>query len=257
MVARASALEFALRRHNRVVLVGLIAVVALSWAYLLTGAGMDMSMDMESMSMPIRWTLAYSLLMLLMWWIMMIAMMLPSAVPMILLFAALSRKNEDRGRVSVPTGFFVAGYVVAWGGFSLVATFLQWGLNELALLTPMMVSASKTFGAALLIAGGIYQLTPLKHACLRHCRGPLRFFGERWRAGAVGAWRMGLEHGLYCLGCCWVLMGLLFYGGVMNLMWIVGLTVYVLLEKVAPAGPWLARIAGVALIAWGLSILLA
>ena len=169
-----------------------------------------------------RWTAGYAALMLAMWWVMMLAMMLPSAAPMILLYATLNRSNAARGHPVVPTGLFAAGYALAWGGFAVAAAALQWGLDEVALLDATMASASVPFGGALLIGAGIYQMTPLKDACLRRCRSPLGFLAHRWRDGPAGAVHMGLEHGLFCLGCCWVLMGLLFYGGVMNLAWIAG-----------------------------------
>ncbi len=255
MATEASALEWALERDRRIVIGGLGVVIAASWAYVLAGAGMDMAAPAPT------WTPGYFALVLAMWWVMMVAMMLPSAAPMILLFAALNRKqgggmDKGAGGAAVPVGFFVAGYGLVWGGFSLLAATLQWGLDGLSLLTPMMAGASVPLGAGLLIAAGVYQLTPLKHACLRHCQAPIQFLGARWRPGVGGALAMGLEHGLVCLGCCWVLMGLLFYGGVMNPLWIGGLALYVLAEKLAPAGHWIGRFGGGALILWGAALLL-
>lgn len=256
-------LEKLMKRDRMLVLASLILVISLSWLYIFTGAAMNMD---TPMSMPVstklispvtQWTPSYLLLMVFMWWVMMVAMMLPSAAPMILLFAAVNRKNQTEGRSFVPTGIFTAGYIVAWGGFSLLAVFLQWGLQRLTLLSPTMVTTSAYLGAALLIAAGVYQLTPLKQACLRHCRSPFDFIAYHWRPGTMGAFRMGLEHGLFCLGCCWVLMALLFYGGVMNLWWITGLALYVLIEKLAPAGPIFGRFTGVILIAWGVWVLAA
>ena len=176
---------------------------------------------------------------------------------MILMFATVNRKNRERGDPAVPTGAFAASYLQTWGAFSLVATILQWLLEEASLLTPMMDSASLPLGATLLIAAGIYQMTPLKYACLRHCRSPLHYIAGRWRGGTLGAMRMGLEHGAFCLGCCWVLMGLLFYGGVMNIWWIAGLTLYVILEKTAPYGHWISRFSGAVLICWGMALIFA
>jgi predicted metal-binding membrane protein len=200
---------------------------------------------------PLRWTPSYATLMFFMWWIMMMAMMLPSASPMILLFASINRKQRERGSPYVATSVFALGYLLAWAGFSLAAITLQWGFDRATLLSPMLVSTSVVLGGVLLIAAGVWQLTPLKHACLRHCRSPIHFLAHGWRKGRFGALRMGLEHGVFCLGCCWVLMILLFYGGVMNLYWIVGLAVFVLLEKTVPAGHWLGSAAGLGLIAWG------
>jgi predicted metal-binding membrane protein len=246
--ANAPALNRALGRDRRIVIGGLLAAIALSWGYLLTGAGMPTPASAA-------WTPAYFTLMLVMWCVMMAAMMLPSAAPTILLFAALSRKSAARGDPAVSALAFAAAYVIVWGGFGLLATFAQLKLDGLALLSPTMKSASVPLGAALLIAAGVYQMTPLKYACLRHCRTPIDFFARRWRRGAKGALLMGLEHGGFCLGCCWVMMGLLFYAGVMNLLWVAGLALYLLLEKLAPTGQGISRFAGVVLILWGVAVL--
>lgn len=242
------ALNRALGRDRRIVIGGLLAAIALSWGYLLISVGMPTPA-------PATWTPAYFALMLVMWCVMMAAMMLPSAAPTILLFATLSRKSAARGDPAVSAGVFAAAYVIVWGGFGLLATFAQMQLDGLALLSPTMKSASVPLGAALLIAAGVYQMTPLKYACLRHCRTSIDFFARRWRRGAKGALLMGLEHGGFCLGCCWVMMGLLFYAGVMNLLWVAALALYLLLEKLAPAGQGISRFAGVVLILWGVAVL--
>ncbi len=281
-----TALETVLKRDRLVVIGGLAGVIALAWAYILLGAGMDMSalemtrmsapaslgsstetamepamdeggalsgmMDMAMEAMrPMAWTPGTAVLMFFMWWIMMVAMMLPSAAPMILLFAAVNRKQRDKGAPYVPTGIFAVGYLAAWGVFSLLAVTAQWGLETSGLLSATMVGTSVVLGALLLIAAGLWQLTPLKHACLKHCRSPLHFLSHHWRKGRLGAFRMGVEHGAFCLGCCWFLMALLFYGGVMNLYWIVGLALFVLLEKVLPGGHRIGGVAGIGLLAWG------
>jgi predicted metal-binding membrane protein len=186
-----------------------------------------------------------------MWWAMMIGMMLPSALPMTLTFATVNRRRRELGTPWVPTAVFVAGYLLAWGAFSAAATALQLGLERAALMAPMASLSSPLFGGLVFVAAGLYQLTPLKHACLRRCRSPLAFVLERWREGAAGALRMGVEHGGYCVGCCALLMGLLFVGGVMNLLWAAAIAAWVLLEKVLPRGAALARIAGVAAMALG------
>ncbi len=258
MSGATSTLESTLKYDRWIVISGLSFITVISWAYILSGAGMTMG-DATSgpMAMAPVWSFGYALTMFLMWQVMMVAMMLPSAAPMILLVAALNRKkNTATGNPALLTGLFVSGYLIVWGGFSLAAVFLQWQMDRWALLNPMMASASAPLGAALLIAAGVYQLTPLKHACLRHCRSPLHFIGRRWRSGAGGALMMGLDHGVFCLGCCWVLMGLLFYGGVMNLAWIGGIALYVLIEKVAPAGHWIGRFSGALLILWGAAVLI-
>jgi predicted metal-binding membrane protein len=204
-----------------------------------------------SVMQPMAWTMGTAVLMFFMWWIMMIAMMLPSAAPMILLFATVNRKGAERGHPYVPTSVFAAGYLAMWGAYGVIATALLWGLERTGLLSSMMASTSLILGGVLLIAAGAWQLTPLKQACLKHCRSPLHFMTHRWRKGCLGALRMGFEHGAFCLGCCWFLMGLLFYGGVMNLYWIAGLALFVLLEKTIPAGHWLGRVSGGGLVGWG------
>lgn len=214
-----------------------------------TTMGMS-EMAMDAMT-PVAWTPGYALLMFFMWWIMMVAMMLPSASPTILLFAAVSRRRHKPGSPYAPVGSFAVGYLLAWGGFSLFAIALQWGLERVAMLSSMMASTSVMLGGVLLLAAGTYQFTPFKDACLRHCRSPLHFLSHHWRKGTFGALRMGFEHGSFCLGCCWVLMGLLFVGGVMNLYWIIGIALFVLLEKIIPAGHRLGWIGGVGLMAWG------
>lgn len=255
-------LEQLLRRDQWVVLALLVAVIITSWAYLLAGAGMDMAaLDMTRMSRTAApmgdmaptasWSTGYSLMMFIMWWVMMIAMMLPSASPMILLFAAVNGRQRQAGNRHVPTTTFALGYVLAWAGFSLGATIMHWALTHAGLMTPAMTLTGQWLGAGLLLAAGLYQLTPLKRTCLQHCRQPVMYLATHWRPGKRGALIMGLEHGAYCLGCCWFLMLLLFFGGVMNLYWIIGLALLVLLEKTLPAGRWLGYGAGVLLITGG------
>ncbi len=211
----------------------------------------DMWTDPMAMMSLHAWTTIDFGLMLAMWTIMMVGMMLPSAGPTTLVYAAVARKAAREGTPIAPTAAFVAGYLAMWTLFSLGATFAQWGLEATALLSPMMVSTSPGLGATLLAGAGLYQLTPLKDACLAHCRSPAHFIAEHWRPGTSGALRMGLEHGAYCLGCCWVLMGLLFFGGVMNLLWIAGITLFVLLEKMVPFGAGGGRLAGAGMIMAG------
>lgn len=245
--------EWIVRRERAVVLVSLGVVVALSWWFLLTS---DTMTDMGAMEhthgqYPSRQPVAI----FAMWAVMMTAMMLPSAAPAILLFAALMR---SRATVSaIPgTAIFAAGYVVVWMAFSLIATTAQLELQHAAVVSTTMQSTSAVLGGALLIAAGVYQLTPLKDACIRHCRSPIQFFTRQWRPGRAGALRLGLFHGAYCVGCCWVLMGLLFVGGVMNLLWVAGLTVFILAEKTAFLGTRWARIASAGgLVAAGLIVL--
>ena len=249
----ASALERLLRRDRAVVVAALTGVVLMSWLYLLFGSGMDMH-NMDAMLAPAmtpHWSPSYFAVMLIMWVIMMAAMMLPSASPMILLHATISRRRREQGGTLAATGIFAFGYAVIWAIFGVIGTSLQWALAAEAQLSPTMALTSMIAAASMLIAAGVYQWTPLKQSCLRRCRSPLDFVLAYWREGAWGPFAMGIRHGTFCLGCCWLLMLLLFVGGVMNLLWIAGLTVFVLVEKSAPWGHWLGQVAGMVLVVWG------
>ena len=251
-----SALESVLKRDRMVVILGVIAVVAIAWGYIVylaqSSANMDLSTGLAMGNMR-SWSGVDFGLMFVMWAVMMVAMMLPSATPMILLFASVNRKRRENSRPFVPTSAFVSGYVVVWSAFAAAATMGNWGLHQASLLSSMMgESTSAYLGGGLLIAAGAFQWSRLKYVCLTHCRSPLSFLMNGWRDGTGGAFKMGLEHGKFCLGCCWILMGLLFVLGVMNLLWIAGLATFVLAEKVAPAGAKISRITGVLLIAWGI-----
>ena len=241
-------------RDFLVIVSALGVVTVLAWVYLV-----DMARDMDAMDMSamgrMAWTPEYFTAMLIMWVIMMVGMMVPSAIPMVLIYAAIGRKAAREGSSLAPTGFFATGYILVWSIFSVGATIAQWALDRAALLTPMMMSNSAVFGGLLLLGAGLYQLTPVKTACLRHCRSPAQFLAHSWKQGCAGAVRMGLEHGVYCMGCCWILMCLLFFGGVMSIWWIGGLTLYVLLEKVVPFGVLGGRIVGVLAACWGISLL--
>ena len=264
-ITEPTVLEAVLRRDRVVVVAALVAVIVIAWVWIVLGAGTGMSAvvmtqmagmpDMDLMMARAVWTATYAALIFAMWWVMMVAMMLPGAAPMLLLFARANRAQKARDRPYVATGIFAAGYLAAWGGFSALAALLQWGLEELDLLGPMMTATSWWLGGAILLAAGLWQLTPIKGVCLRHCRSPLSFLAHKWRPGRLGAFRMGLEHGTFCLGCCWFLMGLLFFGGIMNLFWIAGLAVFILLEKTIPMGHWIARVAGIGLAVWGVVML--
>jgi predicted metal-binding membrane protein len=187
----------------------------------------------------------------LMWAEMMVAMMIPSAAPILLTFARVNRERRRHERPFVPTSLFLFGYLIVWTIFSLAAAVAQWALHGAALLSPMMESSSSVLSAALLIGTGIFQWTPWKRACLSHCRSPLTFLLTDWREGRSGAIRMGIKHGAYCTGCCWLLMVLLFVAGVMNMWWVAAITVFVLLEKMLTPGLWFARAAGLACVLWG------
>lgn len=249
-------------RDRVAIITALAGVTALAWVYLVHMAmRMDVMMDTEmpgmSMMTGVRaWSVGDFVIMLLMWVVMMIGMMVPTAIPMTLIYAAVARKADGEGAPIAPTAMFVSGYIVMWSLFSVAATTAQWGLDQTALLSPMMVTTSPAVGAAILIVAGVYQLTPFKHACLKHCRSPAHFIAGHWRDGAAGAFRMGAEHGLFCIGCCWALMGLLFFGGVMSLFWIIAITVFVLLEKVIPFGVRGGQIAGIGMIVFGVVFLI-
>lgn len=244
--------------QQSVILGTLAGVVALAWAYLyLHSAHLDMSMAAHlAMGMsPAPWTAGQAGLTLAMWAVMMAAMMLPSAVPMLLLYNAVAQTGRENGTAFGRTSLFGLGYLAIWVGFSVGAVALQYGLHEAALLSPMMEATSIVLAGVLLIVVGLYQWTPLKRACLGRCRSPLQFIMTQWRPGPRGAWVMGLRHGAYCLGCCWALMLLLFLGGVMNLVWVAGIALYVLIEKFAPHGPKLSRATGALLMFWGVATL--
>ena len=262
-MSSSSALESILKRDRLIVIAGLAAVASLAWAYTLAGVGMGMNaFEMTAMShagvasaSPAPWSPARALAVFLMWFVMMIAMMLPSAAPMVLLFTAITRKRQTQRRSEIGAAVFAAGYLAIWGIFSAGAASAQWAFEMSRLLTPMMQSTSALFDGLLLVAAGIYQLTPLKQACLGRCRQPVSFIAQFWRGGTSGAFRMGVAHGTFCLGCCWFLMALLFFGGVMNLYWIAGIATYVLAEKLMPHQRWLSHAAGGVLIVLGAAIL--
>jgi len=251
-------LEAVLKRDRAIVLAGVAGLSALAWAYLLALAWRMPHREMAmAMAMPHlqAWGATEVLLTWVMWAVMMVAMMTPSAAPMILMFATVNRRHRGQQGPLVPTSVFSLGYLLVWGGFSVVATLAQWGLHTAALLSPMMVSTSPMLGGLLLLAAGIFQWTPLKSTCLTQCRSPLGFLMTEWREGASGALLMGLRHGRYCVGCCWVLMALLFVAGVMNLLWVAAMAAFVLVEKVLPRGELVGRVMGGMLMLAGLVLL--
>ncbi len=255
-------IESLLRRDFWISLGALILIIVMTWAWLVTGAGMDMTalemtrMD-PAMAMPAAaWNRDYAVLMFLMWWIMMIAMMLPSAAPVILLAAALNRRTSPEHSPYGSSSCFLTGYLLAWAVFSAVAVIGQWLLQTNGLLTGFLHLNNQSMAGVLLMGAALWQLTPVKQACLRHCRSPVDFLIQRRRPGMTGALRMGAGHGIYCLGCCWFLMLLLFVGGVMNLYWIAALALYVLAEKFLPVGHRISQIAAVILFPAGAFLLL-
>ncbi len=249
-----------LRRDRIVVAAALLLITALAWASLLSmssGAGADMSdMAMKDMT-PSAWSRVDFILTFLMWAVMMVGMMTPSAAPMILIYAGVARKAAAGNSPFASAGWFVAGYLLVWIGFAVAATSGQSLLDRAALLSDAMNVSTPVVAAAILIVAGLYQWTPLKQSCLILCRSPLRFIQQHggFRGTRRHALRLGLTHGVQCVGCCWALMILLFLGGVMNLLWVAAIAVLVLVEKLVPAGPWLSRLIGVALLIAGAVLL--
>jgi predicted metal-binding membrane protein len=234
-------------RDRSIFLSGAAAVTALAWFYLVRMASdTDASGGHVHAHQSIAFTAAF-----LMWTVMMIAMMLPSALPFVFAFGAEHRARRARNLPYLPASTFLAGYFAMWTAFSAIAAVLQEALHRAALLSSQMSASSPVFAGGILVAAGAYQWTPLKNACLRHCRSPLIFLLSDWREGAFGAFRMGVDQGLFCLGCCWLLMLLPFAAGVMNLVWMAAITVFILAEKAAPGGQWFGRICGAALVAAG------
>ncbi|MGH6866335.1 MAG: DUF2182 domain-containing protein [Methyloceanibacter sp.] len=263
----ATTLETLLRRESAVVLAAIVVLALLAWLALLAGAGTGMAPAAMSgwwppMGLPPAeswpWTPFYWLIAFFMWAVMMVAMMLPSASPLVLLYAKVVRRTEREGRrfeASASVAALASGYLSLWILFSAFAVALQFALERSGLISAMMSSRSALLSGALLIAAGFYQFSPLKTACLKHCRGPAAFVSAHWRPGVIGAWRMGLLHGAYCVGCCAMLMLLLFVGGMMNLIWIAGLTLFVAFEKFAPFGEAVSKLAAVVLICAGVLLL--
>lgn len=266
-----------LGRDRAIMAAALAVLCGLAWIHVATGAGLglnalamttltlfphkaaEMMAAMPGMPPPQSWPAARWALTVLMWWSMMIAMMAPGAAPAILLYGRvrLHAFTRDPSAGLAPTTAFAAGYLTAWLGFSLLATAVQWAGERLGLIAASTMGSQNAIlsGAVLLAAGG-YQLSPLKGACLAHCRSPATFLVRNWRPGTPAAVALGAAHGAYCLGCCWLLMALLFVGGVMNLAWIAALTLLVLAEKLLPGGRRIGVATGVLLIAWGAATLI-
>ena len=257
-------LEGVVRRDRAVTVAGLIGLTVLAWGYVvrmaMSGGSAARAVAMPGMpgvagtgvgSTP---TLAW---LIGMWMVMMVAMMLPSAAPTILLFDGVARRRRLEGIPSAPVGAFTLGYLAVWMAYAAVAGTAQWELHRRALLSPSMAASSPAFAAALLITAGIYQWLPTKGSCLAHCRSPFHVFTAGWREGTGGALVMGVRHGTFCVGCCGLLMALLFVAGVMNLVWVAVLAGFVFIERLLTRGEWAARLAGVGLVLWGVLILLA
>lgn len=259
-VADISSLERVIRHDRMIMALGLIVILALSWIYLLNAsAGMRNMLSqaemMRAMGMADTQPWPQELAALfVMWAVMMVGMMLPSAAPLILLILGVYRRRDDP-HTRVSGVIFVSGYLLAWTIFSMVAASAQVALHRAALLSPNMAARSGALTAAILIITGVYQWLPMKNACLSHCRSPLSFLSQHWQEGLFGAVRMGFLHGIFCVGCCWALMALLFVAGVMNLLWVAAIAAFVLVEKLSRQGLLLGRVAGILLILWGSFVL--
>lgn len=265
------------QRDRFIVIIATVAATLVAWIYVVLqaqgvpGLGVAGTAVMPSMgamaNMPGMenkpgmamemgpWGATELLLLFLMWAIMMIGMMLPSAVPLIHNFMVETHQRDSRQAVFAPTAALILGYVAVWAGYSVIATLAQYALHEGALLSPMMVSTSPVLSGVLLIAAGIYQVTPTQYNLLKRCRQPLYFLRLDWREGTGGAFAMGLRHGAYCMGCCFVLMGVLFAGGIMNLLVVAAVTVFVLFEKCLPFGHIGGLVSGPLMIAAGVYVL--
>jgi predicted metal-binding membrane protein len=257
--------ETFLRRDRAIVLAGLGLVIFLSWAYIgylawdMTGTmGMSDANIGMGIAMPTfqPWGIVDFLLMFIMWTVMMVAMMTPSAAPMVLMHSRIGRQHQAQPEPAFGTAVFFLGYLLVWTAFSAVATLAQGGLHAATLLSPMMRTTSPVLGGIILITAGVFQFTPLKHACLSQCRTPFGFFMAEWREGKLGALVMGVRHGVFCVGCCWLIMALLFVAGVMNLIWIAVIAAYVLAEKLLPGGHKVGWGIGALMIGWGVWMLM-
>jgi predicted metal-binding membrane protein len=247
-----------LKRDNLSVFLGLVLLAVIAWAYILHLSAMS-SESMDSMvsdvAMPQmnQWDTKDVTAIAIMWSVMMIAMMLPSATPMILIFSTVNKKRQLSGNPFEPTWIFLSGYLLVWIGFSLIAAGSQWSLHNLSLISPGMKIINPLVSGIVLIAAGIYQLTPIKDVCLKNCHSPLDFIMGKWQDGKLGALFMGLQHGKYCVGCCWAFMILLFVGGVMNLLWVSIIAIFVFIEKVASHR--LSKVSGLLLVVWGTGLI--
>lgn len=253
-----------LARHRTISVAGLAALVVMAWAWVLTGAGTAMTPQFSltpagtggtamagmAMDRPAPWSPGHALAGFSMWWTMMVAMMLPSAAPTILLYGRVAAGGPAPSDAAV--GAFLSGYLIMWGFFSALATLAQGLLEATAYLSAAnLASRDGRLSGAILVGAGAYQLSPMKQACLRHCQSPAGFLARHYRAGTLGAVRMGALHGAICIGCCWSLMAILFVGGVMNLAWIALLAIMVAAEKLLPFGRAIAMALGVACLAGG------
>ena len=249
-------LESVLKRDRLFLISGLLLISLLSWWYIIYLYRQMYPMNMNALffAMPMTpaWTTTDFLLLFLMWLVMMVAMMTPSVAPLILLFALVNRQRKTQKNPFVHSIYLFAGYLSAWTFFSLLATVLQWGLQQISWLNPEMIVTNRIAGSIILIVAGLFQFTRLKQACLYYCQTPIDFIHRKWKEGRSGAFKMGVANGIYCLGCCWLLMVLLFVSGIMNLLWIALISLFVLLEKLIPNLKWISYSAGIGLVIYGI-----
>jgi predicted metal-binding membrane protein len=216
---------------------------------------MNMNALFFAMPMTAAWTTTDFLLLFLMWFVMMVAMMTPSVAPLVLIYAMVNRQKKEQKSPFVSAGYLFAGYLLAWAVFSFLATIAQWGLQQISWLSPEMIITNRILGSIILFAAGVFQFTSLKQTCLQYCQTPIDFIHRKWKEGRKGAFKMGIENGIFCLGCCWVLMVVLFVSGIMNLLWIAIICLFVLVEKLVTNSKWISYAAGVALIIYSLFFL--
>jgi predicted metal-binding membrane protein len=258
-MAKPGSLIYILKKDRIVVLIALFMLCVLSWLYIvyLYNQMYPMNMDAFLFAMPMtsNWSWTDFSLLFLMWFVMMIAMMTPSVAPLVLIFTSINRKRRQQQNPFVSSSYLLSGYFLVWAAFSLIATVLQWLLQRASLLNPEMITTSRILGGVIFILAGVFQLTPLKNTCLNTCRSPMGFIHQYWKDGKSGALRMGIQNGMYCLGCCWILMLLLFVSGIMNLLWIAVISLFVLIEKVLSA-KLISSMAGISLIVYGIVVLL-
>jgi predicted metal-binding membrane protein len=253
-------LEAVLKRDRVFLIAGMFLLTALSWCYILYLYRQMYPMNMDAlffaMPMTAHWTAMDFILLFLMWFVMMIAMMTPSVAPVVLIFAMVNRKNKGQKNPVVPSIYFLSGYFIVWAGFSLLATLLQWILQTINWLNPEMLITNRILGGVILLVAGLFQFSALKRKCLQSCCTPVNFIHSHWKEGKHGALKMGMVNGTYCLGCCWILMILLFVSGIMNILWISLIALFVLLEKLLPQAKWVSWIAGGVLIIYGALVLI-
>ena len=258
-MTESGSLAFILKKDRFVVLAALVILCFLSWLYIIYLYNQMHPMDMDAflfaMPMTSNWSWTDFVLLFLMWFVMMIAMMTLSVAPLVLIFTSINRKLQLQQNPFVSSGYLLSGYFLVWAAFSLFATILQWLLQRVSLLNPEMITTSRILGGIIFILAGVFQFTPLKNTCLNTCRSPIAFIHQYWKDGKRGALQMGMQNGIYCLGCCWILMILLFVSGIMNILWIAIISLFVLIEKVLPSKV-ISSIAGIALIAYGIVVLL-